>query len=112
MEIKKGDIYYANLSPVVGSEQGGIRPVVIIQNNVGNEYSTITIAAVTSKLTKNRLPTHAFVRASEDGFSCDSVILLEQIRTIDKIRLIERIGTLSQDALDMLDEKLRISFAL
>ncbi len=88
MNIKRGDIFYADLSPVVGSEQGGLRPVLIVQNDVGNRHSpTVIAAAITSRMTKSRLPTHIDVRCSVDpsvGLSCDSVILLEQIRTIDK----------------------------
>ena len=93
--IKRGELYYADLSPVVGSEQGGIRPVLVVQNDVGNRYSpTVIAAAVTSKINKARLPTHIELKASEYGLVKDSVVLLEQIRTIDKRRLKERIGEL------------------
>ncbi len=93
MQVKRGDIYYADLSPVVGSEQGGIRPVLIIQNDVGNKYSpTVIAAAVTSQLNKSKLPTHIEIDAMKYGLPKDSVILTEQIRTIDKKRLKEKIG--------------------
>ena len=98
--IRRGDIYYADLSPVVGSEQGGVRPVLIVQNDMGNRYSpTVIAAAITSKLDKARMPTHIALDAREHGLSRDSVVLLEQIRTIDKRRLRDKIGELS--ALDM-----------
>ena len=91
-EIRRGDLYYADLSPVVGSEQGGVRPVLVIQNNIGNKYSpTIIIAAITSQINKAKLPTHIEISANEYGLNKDSVILLEQIRTIDKKRLREKI---------------------
>ena len=93
MTVKRGDIYYADLSPVVGSEQGGIRPVLIIQNDVGNKYSpTVIAAAITSRINKAKMPTHIELSANEYGLNKDSVILLEQIRTIDKRRLREKIG--------------------
>ena len=92
MTIKRGDIYYADLSPVVGSEQGGLRPVLIVQNDVGNKYSpTVIAAAITSQQTKNNLPTHIKINASGCGLAKDSIVLLEQIRTIDKQRLKEKI---------------------
>ena len=95
MTVKRGDIYYADLSPVVGSEQGGLRPVLIVQNDVGNKYSpTVIAAAITSQIGKTRLPTHIDVTADRFGLSKDSVILLEQIRTIDKQRLKEKMGHL------------------
>ena len=98
--VKRGEIYYADLSPVIGSEQGGIRPVLVVQNDVGNRYSpTVIAAAITSKLDKARRPTHIALDAREHGLSRDSVVLLEQIRTIDKRRLRDKIGELS--ALDM-----------
>lgn len=98
--VKRGEIYYADLSPVIGSEQGGIRPVLVVQNDVGNRYSpTVIAAAITSKLDKARMPTHIALDAREHGLSRDSVVLLEQIRTIDKRRLRDKIGELS--ALDM-----------
>ena len=99
-QIKRGQIYYADLSPVVGSEQGGTRPVLIIQNDVGNKYSPTVIAcAVTSQLTKAKLPTHIEVKQGQFGLPKDSVILLEQIRTLDKRRLKERVGELDAAAM-------------
>ena len=113
MMIRRGDIYYADLSPVVGSEQGGVRPVLIVQNNVGNRYSpTVIAAAITSKGTKADLPTHIKLYADSSGLSKDSVILLEQIRTLDKRRLKEKMGTLSPDDMYKVDEALSISFGL
>ncbi|MGB4231650.1 MAG: type II toxin-antitoxin system PemK/MazF family toxin, partial [bacterium] len=95
MNVRRGDIYYADLSPVVGSEQGGVRPVIVIQNDIGNRYSPTTIvAAITSQIDKAKLPTHIEISANEFGLDKDSVILLEQIRTIDKRRLKTRIGHL------------------
>ena len=95
ISVKRGDIYYADLSPVVGSEQGGLRPVLIIQNDVGNRYSpTVIAAAITSRMGKTRLPTHIDIYSDKAGLAKDSVILLEQIRTLDKRRLKERIGEL------------------
>ncbi len=108
--IKRGELYYADLSPVVGSEQGGIRPVLVVQNDVGNRYSpTVIAAAVTSKLNKARLPTHIELSASTYGLTKDSVVLLEQIRTIDKRRLKERIGLLSPQTMARVDDALLIS---
>lgn len=108
--IKRGELYYADLSPVVGSEQGGIRPVLVVQNNVGNKYSpTVIAAAVTSKLDKARLPTHIELSASQFGLTKDSVVLLEQIRTLDKKRLKERIGMLSDATMDKVNDALLIS---
>lgn len=113
MLIRRGDIYYADLSPVVGSEQGGIRPVLIVQNDVGNRYSpTVIAAAITSRGTKAKLPTHIKLYASGSGLSKDSVVLLEQIRTLDKRRLKEKMGTLSPYDMDKVDEALSISFGL
>ena len=98
MQIKRGDIFYADLSPVVGSEQGGLRPVLIVQNDVGNRYSpTVIAAAITSKLGKARLPTHIDVYADRVGLQRDSVVLLEQMRTIDKQRLKEKMGHLDDE---------------
>ena len=95
MDVTRGDIYYADLSPVVGSEQGGIRPVLIVQNDVGNKYSpTVIAAAITSQQDKSRMPTHINVNGDACGLSKDSVVLLEQVRTIDKQRLKERMGNL------------------
>ena len=108
--IKRGELYYADLSPVVGSEQGGVRPILIVQNDTGNKYSpTIIAAAVTSKLDKARLPTHIELSAKEFGLSKDSVILLEQIRTLDKKRLKERIGELSDSKMQKVNVALMIS---
>ncbi len=110
--IKRGDIYYADLSPVVGSEQGGIRPVLIVQNDIGNKYSpTVIAAAITSQTGKNRLPTHIDVNACS-GLAKDSVILLEQIRTIDKRRLKEKMGHLDSDVMAKVNEAISISFGL
>lgn len=108
--IKRGELYYADLSPVIGSEQGGVRPVLVVQNDVGNKYSpTVIAAAVTSKLTKARLPTHIELSARTYGLVKDSVVLLEQIRTIDKRRLKERIGLLSPQIMARVDDALLIS---
>ncbi len=108
--IKRGELYYADLSPVVGSEQGGIRPVLVVQNDVGNRYSpTVIAAAVTSRLNKARLPTHIELRACDYGLTKDSVVLLEQIRTLDKRRLKERIGLLSPQTMARVDDALLIS---
>ena len=97
MTVKRGDIFYADLSPVVGSEQGGLRPVLIVQNDVGNKYSpTVIAAAITSKLDKAKLPTHIDVYAEEFGLAKNSVVLLEQIRTLDKRRLREKMGHLDE----------------
>lgn len=109
-QVKRGDIYYADLSPVVGSEQGGVRPVLVIQNDVGNKYSpTIIASAVTSQLTKAKLPTHIELKAGQYGLPKDSVILLEQIRTLDKRRLKEHLGTLDAAAMQKVDRALLIS---
>ncbi len=111
--IKRGDIYYADLSPVVGSEQGGVRPILIVQNDVGNRYSpTVIAAAITSKLDKNPMPTHIGVSAESVGLSRDSVVLLEQIRTIDKQRLKEKMGHLSDTDMSRVNSALNISFGL
>ena len=113
MIVKRGDIYYADLSPVIGSEQGGVRPVLIVQNDVGNKYSpTIIAAAITSRINKAKLPTHIEISAEDYGLNRDSVILLEQIRTIDKKRLRERIGKLDEDLMDMVDDAIEVSFGL
>lgn len=113
MTVKRGDIYYADLSPVVGSEQGGVRPVLIVQNDVGNRYSpTVIAAAITSHREKTKLPTHIEVQGVECGLSKDSVVLLEQIRTIDKRRLKERMGTLDSECMNQIDRALSISFGL
>ena len=108
--IKRGELYYADLSPVVWSEQGGIRPVLVVQNDVGNKYSpTVIAAAVTSKMNKARLPTHIELSATEYGLSKDSVVLLEQIRTLDKRRLKERIGELPSATMKKVNDALLIS---
>ncbi len=111
--IKRGDIYYADLSPVVGSEQGGLRPVLIIQNDVGNRYSpTVIAAAITSKMDKTKLPTHIDVYAERVGLAKDSVILLEQVRTLDKRRLKEKMGHLDDDVMNMVNSAIAVSFGL
>ena len=108
--IKRGELYYADLSPVVGSEQGGVRPVLVVQNDVGNRYSpTVIAAAVTSRINKAKLPTHIELSAIEYGLSKDSVVLLEQIRTLDKRRLKERIGELPEKTMLMVNDALLIS---
>jgi mRNA interferase MazF len=113
MTVKRGDIYYADLSPVVGSEQGGVRPVLIIQNDVGNRFSpTVIAAAITSQHDKARLPTHISVNADDCGLSKDSIVLLEQVRTIDKQRLKEKMGTLGDGAMNRVDKALSVSFGL
>ncbi len=113
MIVKRGDIYYADLSPVVGSEQGGVRPVLIIQNDIGNKYSpTVIAAAITSRINKAKMPTHIELTAKEYGLNKDSVILLEQIRTIDKRRLRERIGRIDDELMDSVNDALSVSFGL
>lgn len=113
MTVKRGDIYYADLSPVVGSEQGGVRPVLIVQNDVGNKYSpTVIAAAITSQKEKAKLPTHIKLESENCGLSRDSVVLLEQIRTIDKKRLKERMGKLDDGSMQMIDQALYVSFGL
>ena len=113
LSVKRGDIFYADLSPVVGSEQGGIRPVLIVQNDVGNRHSpTVIAAAITSRQEKTRLPTHIEIESGSCGLAKDSVVLLEQIRTIDKKRLKERMGTLDQRSMDRINNALSISFGL
>lgn len=113
VQIQRGDIFYANLNPVIGSEQGGTRPVLILQNDIGNKYSpTVIAAAITSQINKAKLPTHIEISAQEYGLQKDSVILLEQIRTIDKKRLRERIGHLDDELMEKVNEALSISFGL
>lgn len=113
MSVRRGDIYYADLSPVVGSEQGGLRPVLIIQNDIGNKYSpTVIAAAITSRMSKTRLPTHIDVYADRVGLAKDSVILLEQIRTLDKRRLKEKMGHLDEEMMDHVNTAIAISFGL
>jgi mRNA interferase MazF len=111
--VRRGDIYYADLSPVVGSEQGGVRPVLIVQNDVGNKFSpTVIAAAITSQTGKTRLPTHISLNAERCGLSKDSVVLLEQIRTLDKKRLKERMGSLDPNAMLRVNQALQVSFGL
>ncbi|HHX76886.1 MAG TPA: type II toxin-antitoxin system PemK/MazF family toxin [Firmicutes bacterium] len=113
MDVKRGYVYYADLSPVVGSEQGGIRPVLIIQNDVGNRYSpTVIVAAITSQIDKAKLPTHVEVEAGAFGLDKNSVVLLEQIRTIDKQRLREKTTELDEKIMKRVDEALKISLGL
>lgn len=113
MNVKRGDIYYADLSPVVGSEQGGLRPVLIIQNDVGNRYSpTVIAAAITSRMGKNRLPTHIDIHADRVGLAKDSVVLLEQIRTLDKRRLKEKMGHLDEQMMANVNTAIAVSFGL
>ena len=113
MSVKRGDIYYADLSPVVGSEQGGLRPVLIIQNDVGNRYSpTVIAAAITSRMGKTRLPTHIDIHADKVGLAKDSVVLLEQIRTLDKRRLKEKMGHLDESLMVKVNNAIAVSFGL
>ena len=113
MNIKRGDIFYADLSPVIGSEQGGLRPVLIVQNDVGNRYSpTVIAAAITSRTSKSKLPTHIEVYAEKYGLAKDSVILLEQIRTIDKTRLKEKMGHLDDGVMGKVNDAITVSFGL
>lgn len=113
MTIKRGEIYYADLSPVVGSEQGGVRPVLIIQNDIGNRYSpTVIAAAITSQRDKTKLPTHIQVNADGCGLAKDSIVLLEQVRTIDKQRLREKMGSLDTVSMDRVNRALSVSFGL
>ena len=113
MSVKRGDIYYADLSPVVGSEQGGLRPVLIIQNDVGNRHSpTVIAAAITSRLGKARLPTHIDIYADKAGLAKDSVVLLEQIRTLDKRRLKEKMGHLDETLMRDVNTAIAVSFGL
>lgn len=111
--VKRGDIYYADLSPVVGSEQGGMRPVLIVQNDTGNKHSpTVIAAAITSQIGKARLPTHIELEARSFGLTRDSVVLLEQIRTIDKRRLRERMGRVDEELMNKVDDAIAVSFGL
>ncbi len=111
--VKRGDIYYADLSPVVGSEQGGMRPVLIVQNDTGNKHSpTVIAAAITSQIGKARLPTHIELEARTFGLTRDSVVLLEQIRTIDKRRLKERMGRVNGELMNKIDNAIAVSFGL
>ena len=113
MSVKRGDIYYADLSPVVGSEQGGLRPVLIIQNDIGNRYSpTVIAAAITSRMSKTHLPTHIDIYADKAGLAKDSVVLLEQVRTLDKRRLKEKMGHLDDDVMQVVNSAIAVSFGL
>ena len=113
MNIKRGDIFYADLSPVIGSEQGGLRPVLIVQNDVGNRYSpTVIAAAITSRISKTKLPTHIDLSGFEGGLSKDSVVLLEQIRTLDKKRLKEKMGHLDEETMRSVNTAIEVSFGL
>lgn len=111
--VKRGDVYFADLSPVVGSEQGGVRPVLIIQNDIGNRFSpTVLVAAITAQIQKAKLPTHVEIDAKRYGFERDSVILLEQIRTIDKQRLTDKITHLDEEMMKRVEEALGISLGM
>lgn len=113
MTVKRGEIYYADLSPVIGSEQGGMRPVLIVQNDVGNKYSpTVIAAAITSQHEKSNLPTHINLSAERCGLAKDSIVLLEQVRTIDKQRLKEKMGSIDTAAMSRVDKALSVSFGL
>jgi mRNA interferase MazF len=113
LAIKRGDVFFADLSPVVGSEQGGTRPVLVIQNDIGNRFSpTVIVAAITAQIQKAKLPTHVEIDAERYGFERDSVILLEQVRTIDKSRLTDKITHLDEPLMEKVDEALEISFGL
>lgn len=111
--VKRGDVYFADLSPVVGSEQGGIRPVLVVQNNLGNHFSpTIIVAAITAKMAKPKLPTHIGITSENTGIEKDSVILLEQIRTIDKARLKEKVCHLDLLIMEQVDRALGVSVGI
>lgn len=111
--VKRGDIFYADLSPVIGSEQGGLRPVLIVQNDIGNKYSpTVIAAAITSKMSKTKLPTHIDIPGQNAGLSKDSVVLLEQVRTIDKQRLKEKMGHLDRNTMNDVNNAIQVSFGL
>ncbi|KXH80951.1 type II toxin-antitoxin system PemK/MazF family toxin [Sporosarcina sp. HYO08] len=113
MAIKRGDVFFADLSPVIGSEQGGTRPVLVIQNDIGNRFSpTVIVAAITAQIQKAKLPTHVEIDAARYGFERDSVILLEQVRTIDKSRLTDKITHLDEALMEKVDEALEVSFGL
>lgn len=112
-KVKRGDVYYAELDPVIGSEQGGVRPVLIVQNDVGNQHSPTTIvAAITGQLCKAKLPTHVDLAGRENGLAKNSVVLVEQVRTIDKTRLKEYICTLDKQVMEQVDQALLISMGL
>lgn len=113
MDIRRGDLVVADLSPVVGSEQGGLRPVLVIQNDVGNRFSpTVIIAAITSQIEKSKLPTHVELSAREFGLTRNSVVLLEQVRTIDKRRIQQKLGRLDSKTMELVDDALAISLGL
>ncbi|ARP50862.1 MULTISPECIES: type II toxin-antitoxin system PemK/MazF family toxin [Caproicibacterium] len=113
MQVRRGDIFYADLSPVIGSEQGGVRPVLIIQNDVGNRFSpTVIAAAITSQRGKTELPTHIHLNAAATGLARDSIVLLEQVRTLDKHRLREHIGRVGEESMNAVDRALSVSFGL
>lgn len=113
MTVKRGEIYYADLSPVVGSEQGGVRPVLIVQNDVGNRYSpTVIAAAITSQKDKSKLPTHIEIEGASCGLAKDSIVLLEQMRTIDKKRLKEKMGELKESKMSSIDNAISVSLGL
>ena len=112
-EIKRGQIWYADLSPVVGSEQGGHRPVLMLQNDVGNRYApTVIVAIITSRNTKAKIPTHYWLDKGQGGLKCDSMVELEQIRTLDKKRLKKFMGTVDQEQMKKIDKKIAVSLAL
>ena len=111
--VRRGEIYYADLSPVVGSEQGGVRPVLIVQNDTGNRHSpTVIAAAITSQINKAKLPTHIELSSGTYGLTRDSVVLLEQIRTLDKRRLREKMGRVDKELMDRVDAAIAVSFGL
>ncbi|MCK8625135.1 type II toxin-antitoxin system PemK/MazF family toxin [Apilactobacillus xinyiensis] len=113
VEIKRGDIFYADLSPVVGSEQGGMRPVLIIQNNIGNHYSpTVIVAAITARISKPKMPTHVGISSKKTKIEKNSVVLLEQIRTIDKQRLHDKVANLDEKTMKLIDNALSLSVGL
>lgn len=113
IHVKRGDVFYADLNPVIGSEQGGVRPVVIVQNDIGNKYSpTVIVAAITSRINKAKLPTHVEIKAEESNLDMDSVILLEQVRTIDKRRLQRQVTHLDREVIVKINEALEISLGL
>ena len=113
ISVKRGDIFYADLNPVIGSEQGGTRPVLVVQNDIGNKYSpTIIITAITSQINKAKLPTHVEIKAGSYGLVKDSVVLLEQIRTIDKKRLKEKIGRCDENLMEQIDKLLQVSLGI
>lgn len=113
MAIKRGEIYFAQLNPVIGSEQGGTRPVLVVQNDIGNQYSpTTVILAITGQINKAKMPTHVEIKATQYGLGRDSVILGEQIRTIDKMRLKQRVAALDEETMSKVDQALLVSLGL